>query len=176
MHSVAQEKGGEAVKITLSRQDTVERQGDCMAIVRLLAILEACQKKPDIVAMDEWIINDKQEMGIVIQMWIDYLTQIANNMISGNLWYVHPDKHEKYKSVFDFPFEKDWAKMLREKRSKALTHEAQKNHHAVALSKLGAAKGGRAKAAMMTLEQRTEMGRKMAEIRWNKAKEKGKKL
>lgn len=117
-YCVAQKEGEEGMKVTLSKQGTLARQGDCMAIARLLSILEACQKKPDIVDMDEWIINDKRETGIVLQMWIDYFEKIANNMISGNLWHVQLDKHEKWKSVFDFPFEKDWAKMLKEKEKK----------------------------------------------------------
>lgn len=42
----------------------------------------------------------------------------------------------------------------------------KKNPHAVALSKLGAAKGGNARAAKLTAEQRREIARKAAEARW----------
>jgi hypothetical protein len=43
-----------------------------------------------------------------------------------------------------------------------------KNQHAVALSKLGAKKGGEARAASMTREQRIELARKAAMARWKK--------
>jgi hypothetical protein len=44
----------------------------------------------------------------------------------------------------------------------------KKNPHAVALSKLGAAKGGRARADKLTPEQRAEIARKAAAARWAK--------
>jgi hypothetical protein len=44
----------------------------------------------------------------------------------------------------------------------------QKNPHAVALSKLGARKGGQARAAKLTPEQRQEIAKKAAEARWAK--------
>jgi hypothetical protein len=48
--------------------------------------------------------------------------------------------------------------------------EAQpaKNPAAVALGKLGGAKGGKARAAKLTAEQRREIARKAAEARWKK--------
>jgi hypothetical protein len=46
----------------------------------------------------------------------------------------------------------------------------RKNPHAVALSKLGAAKGGQARAAKLTPEQRREIAKKAAEARWAKKK------
>ena len=46
----------------------------------------------------------------------------------------------------------------------------KKNPHAVALSKLGAAKGGRARSAKLTPEQRREIARKAAQARWAKKK------
>jgi len=42
----------------------------------------------------------------------------------------------------------------------------KKNPHAVALSKLGAAKGGKARAAKLTDKRRAEIARKAAAARW----------
>lgn len=41
-----------------------------------------------------------------------------------------------------------------------------KNPHAVALGRLGGLKGGKARAAKLTREQRKEIGRKAARVRW----------
>jgi hypothetical protein len=46
----------------------------------------------------------------------------------------------------------------------------EKNVHAVALSKLGAQKGGKARAAALTAEQRREIARKASLARWAKQK------
>jgi hypothetical protein len=46
----------------------------------------------------------------------------------------------------------------------------RKNPHAVALSKLGASKGGQARAAKLTPEQRREIAKKAAQTRWAKKK------
>jgi hypothetical protein len=43
-----------------------------------------------------------------------------------------------------------------------------KNPAAVALGKLGGAKGGNARAAKLTKEQRVEIARKAATVRWSK--------
>jgi len=43
-----------------------------------------------------------------------------------------------------------------------------KNPHAIALGRLGGLKGGKARAAKMTPEQRREIARKAALARWNK--------
>ena len=43
-----------------------------------------------------------------------------------------------------------------------------KNPHAVALGKLGGSKGGKARAAKLTSEQRTEIAKKAAAKRWGK--------
>jgi len=43
-----------------------------------------------------------------------------------------------------------------------------KNPAAVALGKLGGAKGGRARAAKLTAEQRSEIARKAAATRWSR--------
>ena len=43
-----------------------------------------------------------------------------------------------------------------------------KNPHAVALSRLGARKGGLARAKKLTAEQKSKIGRKGAEARWHK--------
>jgi len=51
--------------------------------------------------------------------------------------------------------------------------EKKKNLHAVALSRLGAKKGGEARAAMLSAEQRREIAQRAARARWAKAKKKG---
>lgn len=42
----------------------------------------------------------------------------------------------------------------------------RKNPHAVALSRLGARKGGLARAAKLTAQERREIARKAAKARW----------
>ena len=44
----------------------------------------------------------------------------------------------------------------------------EKNEHAVALGKLGGAKGGHARAKVLTAKRRKEIARKAAEARWAK--------
>lgn len=44
----------------------------------------------------------------------------------------------------------------------------RKNPHAVALARLGSRKGGFARAAKLTAEERQEIARKAAEARWRK--------
>lgn len=44
----------------------------------------------------------------------------------------------------------------------------KKNPHAVAMSKLGASKGGIARAASMTPKQRSKIAKKAAKARWGK--------
>ena len=46
----------------------------------------------------------------------------------------------------------------------------EKNPAAVALGKLGGSKGGKARAAKMTPEERSESARKAAKARWAKKK------
>jgi hypothetical protein len=48
------------------------------------------------------------------------------------------------------------------------TPPTAKNPHAVALGKLGGAKGGRAAAAKMTPEQRSERAKRASKARWSK--------
>ncbi len=48
--------------------------------------------------------------------------------------------------------------------------EPEKNPAAVALGKLGGAKGGKARAAKMTAEARVESARKAAKTRWQRVK------
>lgn len=43
-----------------------------------------------------------------------------------------------------------------------------KNPHAVALGRLGGQKGGKARAAKLTPEERSEISRKAAKARWGK--------
>jgi len=46
----------------------------------------------------------------------------------------------------------------------------KKNPHAVALGKLGGAKGGKVRAAKLTPERRSEIARKAVSARWAKVK------
>ena len=46
--------------------------------------------------------------------------------------------------------------------------EPQKNPAAVALGKLGASKGGQARAAKLSAKKRSEIAKKAAKSRWNK--------
>ena len=48
----------------------------------------------------------------------------------------------------------------------------EKNPHAVALSKLGAKKGGKARAAALSAEKRREIARNASLARWAKEKKK----
>ena len=48
------------------------------------------------------------------------------------------------------------------------SRESTKNPHAVALGRLGAQKGGRARAKKLTPEQRSEIARKAVQARWAK--------
>jgi hypothetical protein len=48
----------------------------------------------------------------------------------------------------------------------------EKNPHAVALSKLGAKKGGKARAAALSAEKRREIAQKASLARWAKEKKK----
>ena len=48
----------------------------------------------------------------------------------------------------------------------------EKNPHAVALSQLGAKKGGKARAAALSAEKRREIARKASLARWAKEKKK----
>jgi hypothetical protein len=50
----------------------------------------------------------------------------------------------------------------------------KKNIHAQALSKLGASKGGRARAAKLSPKELSEQGRKAVTARWEKARAKAK--
>ena len=49
----------------------------------------------------------------------------------------------------------------------------EKNPAAVALGKLGASKGGKARAEKLSPERRKEIARKAAKARWDKKKPKG---
>jgi hypothetical protein len=44
--------------------------------------------------------------------------------------------------------------------------DSGKNPHAVALGRLGGKKGGKARASKLTAEQRREIARKAAKVRW----------
>ena len=49
--------------------------------------------------------------------------------------------------------------------------EDTRNPHAVALGRLGGAKGGKARAEKLTPEQRSEISRKAAKARWEKKRD-----
>jgi hypothetical protein len=49
----------------------------------------------------------------------------------------------------------------------------ERNPAAVALGKLGASKGGKARAKKLTPEQRSEIAKKAAQARWAKKREQG---
>jgi hypothetical protein len=48
----------------------------------------------------------------------------------------------------------------------SLVPKKRKNPHAVALSRLGAKKGGEARAAKLSAERKAEIARRAAEARW----------
>jgi len=53
-----------------------------------------------------------------------------------------------------------------------MAKKKQKNPHAVALGRLGGLKGGKARTARLSAEQRRELARKAVLARWAKAKKK----
>jgi len=53
-----------------------------------------------------------------------------------------------------------------------MAKKKQKNPHAVALGRLGGLKGGKARRARLTAEQRRESARKAVLARWAKVREK----
>jgi hypothetical protein len=55
-----------------------------------------------------------------------------------------------------------------------MAKKKQKNPHAVALGRLGGLKGGKARTASLTAEQRRDLARKAVLARWAKAKNKKK--
>jgi hypothetical protein len=60
------------------------------------------------------------------------------------------------------------ASIVDEATGNTLDPDAGKNAHAVALGRLGGAKGGKARAAKLTAEQRSEIARRAAEARWER--------
>ena len=59
-------------------------------------------------------------------------------------------------------------RVVREATQKHDPEARQKNPAAVALGKLGGSKGGKARAARLTPEQRKRIARKAAKARWSK--------
>jgi hypothetical protein len=55
-----------------------------------------------------------------------------------------------------------------ESQQPTITPPVEKNQAAVALGKLGGKKGGPARAAKLTAEQRSEIAKKAAQARWAK--------
>ena len=60
------------------------------------------------------------------------------------------------------------ASIVDEATGNAPDPDAGKNPAAVALGRLGGAKGGKARAAKLTAEQRSEIARKAASVRWSR--------
>jgi hypothetical protein len=58
----------------------------------------------------------------------------------------------------------------------ATAKPAKKNPHAVALGRKGGQKGGPARAASMTPEERSESARKAVQARWEKVRSEAEKL
>jgi len=54
-----------------------------------------------------------------------------------------------------------------------MAKKVKKNPHAVSLGRAGGLKGGRARAAKLTPEQRSEIARKASMARWEKQKARG---
>jgi hypothetical protein len=65
------------------------------------------------------------------------------------------------------------ASIVDEATGNAPDPDAGKNPAAVALGRLGGAKGGAARAAKLTAEQRSEIARNAAQIRWRKPSRSG---
>ncbi|MDH3524126.1 MAG: hypothetical protein OES32_11110 [Acidobacteriota bacterium] len=63
--------------------------------------------------------------------------------------------------------------IVQEATGEAPDPNAGKNPAAVALGRLGGKKGGKARAAKMTAEERSEAARKAAQARWGRDKESG---
>ena len=68
------------------------------------------------------------------------------------------------KSVMEDIIGEKWAPGVLEKPPET----GKKNPHAVAMAKLGASKGGKARAASMTPAQRSKIAKKAAKARWGK--------
>jgi len=66
------------------------------------------------------------------------------------------------------------ASIVDEATGNAPDPDAGKNPAAVALGRLGGAKGGKARAAKLTPEQRSEIAKKAARARWNESGSHGK--
>jgi hypothetical protein len=65
-------------------------------------------------------------------------------------------------------FAQNALRVVEEATAEPLTPERPKNRHAQALSRLGASKGGKARAANLTERKRKEIARKAAKARWGK--------
>lgn len=61
--------------------------------------------------------------------------------------------------------------MVKDKQQPDENEQPAKNPHAVALGRRGGLKGGKARAAKLTPEQRAEIARKAAAARWKKKPE-----
>jgi hypothetical protein len=64
-------------------------------------------------------------------------------------------------------------RVLQQATGEAPQEESKKNPAAVALGRLGGKKGGKARAAKLTAEQRSEIAQIAAQARWKKSNETG---
>jgi hypothetical protein len=80
-----------------------------------------------------------------------------------------PDQSSKKKRPRDLNvLAKTIVEIATEGESETPPEEDTRNPHAVALGRLGGKKGGKARAAKLTPEQRSEISRKAAKARWEK--------
>ena len=77
----------------LFRSQSLDKGGDIIALARLLSILEYYR-----------VVHCPEDHGgwITLDLWLEYLEGIANHLLAANMGRVEE------KSVFDFPFEKDF--------------------------------------------------------------------
>jgi hypothetical protein len=73
-----------------------------------------------------------------------------------------PRKHRKNEDINEAAF-----RVVREATEKHDPEAAKKNPAAVALGRLGASKGGKARAAKLTAQRRKSIAKKAAQARWN---------
>jgi len=68
-------------------------------------------------------------------------------------------------------FAQNALRVVEEATGEPLTPEPGKNPHAQALSRLGASKGGKARAAKLTAKKRAQIAKRAARARWRKKAE-----
>lgn len=78
----------------------------------------------------------------------------------------NPRKHRKNEDVNEAAF-----RVVREATEKHDPEARKKNPAAVALGRLGASKGGKARAAKLSAKKRAQIARKAAMARWTRRRE-----